>query len=101
MQQAEMKRRREEEKGKQRYQFLYKRIEIILLATAKLLSHQNGELMESPHLREKHHQSRVQYFFTQSFVFIHLSFQEKSPYLRERQRSHDKIELREKQYPFY
>ncbi|KAK9712875.1 Transcription- and export-related complex subunit [Popillia japonica] len=56
--QAEMKRRRDDEKG-------------------KMMSHQNGELMESPHAREKHHHSR-----------------EKSPYPRER--SHDRMELREK-----
>ncbi|KAF2879485.1 hypothetical protein ILUMI_26680 [Ignelater luminosus] len=64
--QAERKRLREEEK-----------------AVAKMMSHQNGELLESPHAREKHHHPR-----------------EKSPYMRERERSHDRVELREKQYPF-
>ncbi|XP_025831929.1 THO complex subunit 2 [Agrilus planipennis] len=59
---AEMKRRREEEKA------------------AKLLSHSNGEYLEtSPHPREKHHHTR-----------------EKSPYLRERERSHDRVEVRDK-----
>jgi THO complex subunit 2 len=62
--QVEMKRRREEEK-------------------AAKLSHQNGEIMEPVHQREKHHRSR-----------------DLSPYPRER--SHDdRMELREKQYPFY
>ncbi|XP_022903408.2 THO complex subunit 2 [Onthophagus taurus] len=57
--QAEMKRRRDDEKNK--------------------ISHQNGDLMESPHnTREKHHHSR-----------------EKSPY-NTRERSHDRVELREK-----
>ncbi|KAK5643842.1 hypothetical protein RI129_007687 [Pyrocoelia pectoralis] len=51
---------------------------------AKMMSHQNGEMLEAtPHAREKHHHPR-----------------EKSPYLRERERSHDRIELRDKQYPF-
>ncbi|KAK9870147.1 hypothetical protein WA026_006238 [Henosepilachna vigintioctopunctata] len=63
-QQAEMKRRREEER-------------------AKLIAHQNGEIMEpTPHMREKHHRST----------------REISPYPRER--SHDRMEARDKQYPF-
>ncbi|KAF5285042.1 hypothetical protein FQR65_LT02355 [Abscondita terminalis] len=62
--QAERKRVRDEEK-----------------AVAKMISHQNGEMVETPHTREKHHHPR-----------------EKSPYLRER--SHDRVELRDKQYPF-
>ncbi|KAL3266220.1 hypothetical protein HHI36_010402 [Cryptolaemus montrouzieri] len=59
-QQAEIKRRRDEER-------------------AKLLAHQNGEMVDSaPHLREKHHRSS----------------REISPYGRER--SHDRIEVRDK-----
>lgn len=47
---------------------------------AKLATHQNGEILE----REKYHHSS----------------REMSPYARERERSHDRMELREKQYPF-
>ncbi|KAJ3658904.1 hypothetical protein Zmor_010618 [Zophobas morio] len=62
--QVDMKRRREEEK-------------------AAKMSHQNGEIMEPVHQREKHHRSR-----------------DISPYPRER--SHDdRIEIRDKQYPFH
>ena len=48
-------------------------------AVAKMMSHQNGEMVEATHTREKHHHPR-----------------EKSPYLRERERSHDRVELRDK-----
>ncbi|KAI4462732.1 tho2 protein [Holotrichia oblita] len=89
--QAEMKRRRDDEKGKVlKNKITFKTHFTTLLlnnfsafvCTGKMMSHQNGELMESPHTREKHHHSR-----------------EKSPYPRER--SHDRMELREKQYPFH
>ncbi|XP_017775974.1 PREDICTED: THO complex subunit 2 isoform X2 [Nicrophorus vespilloides] len=63
--QAEIKRKRDEEKDSN-------------VSAAKMM-HQNGELVESPHAREKYHHSR-----------------EMSPYLRERERSHDRVEIREK-----
>lgn len=70
------------------------------------MSHNNGEMMEpSVHSREKHHHTRVMivdlvactYLFVNNLVF----FQDKSPYTRERERSHDRTELRDKQYPFH
>lgn len=58
MLQAEMKRRRDDEKGNL---LLYrqKQCSSTFLVSGKVVSHQNGELMESPHGREKHHHSRV------------------------------------------
>lgn len=57
---AEMKRRRDEDKGKRgaiNYVYCLNKF----CSTGKILSHQNGEMLEPPihSTREKHHRSRV------------------------------------------
>lgn len=42
---------------------------ILKLFLGKVISHQNGELMESPHSREKHHHSRVIYTLISLYLF--------------------------------
>jgi len=111
--QAEQKKRKDEEKGRSTGHFIIRSCSSARLlmpyfprfVASSKLSHQNGEPQES-HQREKHHYTRVstpnRFYLNENLhrliTFPNL-FQEKSPaYLRER--SHDRVETRDKQYPF-